>query len=801
MSELLSEERLDELEIPGELPVLPLKEPVVFPQSMTPLAIGQERSLKLVEDVVDGDRLLALVTVENAEPEQPGWDDLHEIGTAAVVHKLIRVPDGTLRILVQGVRRIRLERRVKAKPYLVGEFVEVPDEVEETPEVEALTRNVQMLFGRVIAAVPYLPDELELAAANVDDPNALSYLVASTLRLKTEEKQKLLELTDAGERLREISRILSRELEVVELGSKIQSQVQSEMEKGQREYFLRQQLKAIQEELGEGDAEQAELNELRDRLAALDLPEDVRKAVDRELARLEKLPSASAEYGVIRTYLDWIVTLPWSKTTQDNLDLERARTVLDEDHYDLEKVKERIIEHLAVSKLRNDASGQILCFVGPPGVGKTSLGQSIARTLERKFVRISVGGVRDEAEIRGHRRTYIGAMPGTIIRAIRDAESSNPVMLIDEIDKMGADFRGDPASAMLEVLDPEQNRTFRDHYLDLPYDLSKVLFICTANQLDTIPAPLLDRMDVIPLSGYTDDEKFAIARKYLVPKQLETHGLDPKQVSITDSALKVAAREYTREAGVRNLERRIADLCRKAAREVAEGRTTKIRVDEKRARKWLGPRRFSGEVRKRTSEPGVATGLAVTAVGGDILFIEATAYPGKGRLTVTGQLGEVMQESATAAHSWVRSHAVQLGLDPTWFADHDVHVHIPAGAIPKDGPSAGITMATAIVSLVRGIPVADDLAMTGEITLSGQVLPIGGVREKTLAAQRAGIKRVVLPHENEPELEELPKETRSELDFVLADTLDDVLAAAFDGAVTAKRASPVAADRQAAAPV
>jgi ATP-dependent Lon protease len=660
---------------------------------------------------------------------------------------------------------------------------------------------VQMLFGRVIAAVPYLPDELELAAANVDDPNALSYLVASTLRLKTEEKLNLLELTDAGERLREISRILSRELEVVELGSKIQSQVQSEMEKGQREYFLRQQLKAIQEELGEGDAEQAEVNELRDRLAALDLPEEVRKAVDRELARLEKLPSASAEYGVIRTYLDWVATLPWSKTTQDNLDLERARAVLDEDHYDLEKVKERIIEHLAVSKLRKDASGQILCFVGPPGVGKTSLGHSIARTLERRFVRISVGGVRDEAEIRGHRRTYIGAMPGTIIRAIRDAESSNPVMLIDEIDKMGADFRGDPASAMLEVLDPEQNKTFRDHYLDLPYDLSKVLFICTANQLETIPAPLLDRMDVIHLSGYTDDEKFAIARKYLVPKQLETHGLDVAKVSITDKALKVVSREYTREAGVRNLERRIADLCRKVALEVAEGRQTKIRVDEKRVRKWLGPRRFSGEVRKRTSEPGVATGLAVTAVGGDVLFIEASAYPGKGRLTVTGQLGEVMQESATAAHSWVRSHAVELGLDPTWFADHDVHLHIPAGAIPKDGPSAGITMATAIVSLVRGVSVADDVAMTGEITLTGLVLPIGGVREKALAAQRAGIKRMVIPNENEPDLEELPEETRSELDFVLADTLDDVLAAAFDGAVAAKRTRPVAADRQAASPV
>jgi ATP-dependent Lon protease len=801
VSELFTEERLDEIEVPSELPVLPLKETVVFPQSMTPLAIGQERSVKLVEDAVDGERLLALVTVKNAEAEQPGWDDLYEIGTAAVIHKMIRVPDGTLRILVQGVQRVRLDRRLHHDPYLIGEFAEVPDELADTPEVEALTRNIQALFGRVISSVPYLPDELELAAANVDDPGALSHLVASTLRLKTDEKQRLLELTDVGQRLRELSVILNRELEVVELGSKIQSQVQSEMEKGQREYFLRQQLKAIQDELGEGDAEQAEINELRDRLGELDLPEEVRKAAERELARLEKLPSAAAEYGVIRTYLDWIATLPWNKTTQDNLDLDRARQILDEDHYDLEKVKERIIEHLAVSKLRNDASGQILCFVGPPGVGKTSLGQSIARTLERKFTRISVGGVRDEAEIRGHRRTYIGAMPGTIVRAIRDAESSNPVMLIDEIDKMGADFRGDPASAMLEVLDPEQNKGFRDHYLDLPYDLSKVLFICTANQLETIPAPLLDRMDVIHLSGYTDEEKFGIARKYLVPKQLAEHGLDPEQVAIADKALKLLAREYTREAGVRNLERRIADVCRKAAREVAEGKTTKIRVDEKKVRKWLGPRRFSGEVRKRTSDPGVATGLAVTAVGGDVLFIEATAYPGKGRLTVTGQLGDVMQESATAAHSWARAHADALGLDPAWFEEHDIHVHIPAGAIPKDGPSAGITMATAIVSLARGFPVSEDVAMTGEITLTGQVLPIGGVREKVLAAQRAGITRVVLPHENEPDLEELPKETRDEVEFVLADSLDDVLRAAFDGAAAAPRRGAVAAERQAASAV
>src|SRR6266542_504145 len=656
MAELLAEERQDELTFPATLPVLPLKDTVVFPESVTPLAIGQERSVKLVEDVVSGERTLALVTVKNEDAEHPGWDDLYRIGTAATIHKMIKVPDGTLRILVQGLRRIGLDRPAQDDPYLVGEFVEMPDELEETREVEALTRNVQNLFARVIGLVPYLPEELQIAAANVEDPSALCNLVASTLRLKTEEKQKLLELDDVHARLREISAILNRELEVFELGSKIQSQVQEEMEKGQREFFLRQQLKAIQDELGEGDADQAEVNELRSQFESMDLAEGVRKAADRELGRLEKLPSAAAEYGVIRTYLDWLATLPWDKTTEDNLDLEQARKVLDEDHYDLDKVKERILEYLAVSKLKNDLSGPILCFVGPPGVGKTSLGQSIARTLGRKFVRISVGGVRDEAEIRGHRRTYIGAMPGTIIRALRDAESRNPVFLIDEIDKMGADFRGDPASAMLEVLDPEQNNNFRDHYLDLPFDLSKVLFICTANQLDTIPGPLLDRMDVIHLSGYTEDEKLGIARKYLVPKQFEAHGLTSKNLTISEGALRVVIREYTREAGVRNLERRIADLCRKTAREIAEARSEKIRIDARKARSWLGPRRVPADTRKRTADPGVATGLAYTPVGGDVLFIEATAYPGKGKLTITGQLGEVMQESAQAALSWVRSH-------------------------------------------------------------------------------------------------------------------------------------------------
>jgi ATP-dependent Lon protease len=773
-------------EIPAELPVLPLKETVVFPDSMTPLAIGQERSIALVDDVVGGERLLALVTVRDAEVEAPGWSDLYEIGTAAVVHKMIRVPDGTLRILVQGLRRVRLDEPVTDDPYLVARFEDVPDEAEESRELEALLRNAQGLFGRIIGIAPYLPEELQIAAANIEDASGLSNLVASTLRLKTEEKQLILELADSEERLREISKILNRELEVFELGTKIQSQVQSELEKGQREFFLRQQMKAIQEELGEGDPEQADANELRERLDALELPEDVRKAADRELARLERLPSAAAEYGVIRTYLDWLATLPWGMTTPDDLDLDRARQILDDDHYDLEKVKERIVEHLAVSKLKQDPAGQILCFVGPPGVGKTSLGQSIARTLGRKFARLSVGGVRDEAEIRGHRRTYIGAMPGSIIRALRDAESMNPVLLIDEIDKMGADVRGDPASAMLEVLDPAQNSTFRDHYLDLPFDLSKTLFICTANTVDTIPSALLDRMDVIQLSGYTEEEKLGIAVRYLVPRQISEHGLERDRIEIGEPVLRLLAREYTREAGVRGLERRIGDLCRKAAVQVARGSEEPIDVTEELAREWLGPRRFSAETRRRTADPGVATGLAYTPVGGDVLYIEAQAYAGRGKLTVTGQLGEVMQESAQAALSWVRSHTGELELDERWFSRHDVHLHVPAGAVPKDGPSAGIAMATAIASLVRGTPVADDVAMTGEITLTGQVLPIGGVRDKVLAAQRAGLGRVILPRENEHDLEELPPETRDALRFVLVDSIDEVFEAAFspNGAAT-----------------
>ena len=802
MTDLMEEQiDVDDLELPSQLPLLPLKDTVVFPDSVLPLAIGQARSVRLVEDVVSGNRLIALVASKDRELEQPGWDDLYEIGTAAVVQKMIRVPDGSLRILVQGISRIRLLDRLQDEPYLVGRFVEVDDVYEESPEAQALTQNVQTLFARLIGLVPYLPEELALAAANVDDPSALCHLVASTLRLKTDEKQQLLELDDVEKRLRGVLVILNRELEVAELGSKIQNQVMSEMESSQREYFLRQQLKAIQEELGEGDPEQAEITELRDRANELKLPEDARKAVDRELGRLEKLPAASAEYGVIRTYLEWILSLPWDKESQDNLDLKQARKVLDQDHYDLDKVKERILEYLAVSKLKEgDLSGPILCFVGPPGVGKTSLGQSIARTLGRKFVRISVGGVRDESEIRGHRRTYIGAMPGTIIRALRDAEAKNPVFLIDEIDKMGADWRGDPASAMLEVLDPEQHSTFRDHYLDLPFDLSKVLFICTANQVETIPPPLLDRMDVISLSGYTEEEKLGIAKKYLVPKQLKAHGLTRSKLSFTEKGLRTVIREYTREAGVRQLERQIAAVYRKAARRIAEGQAGKMSADDKLVREWLGPRRFLADVRKRTSEPGVATGLAVTAVGGDVLFIEATAYPGDGRLKVTGQLGEVMQESAQAAHSWVRTHGLELDIDTHWFGQNDVHVHIPAGAVPKDGPSAGITMATAIASIATGKPVSDEVAMTGELTLSGQVLPIGGLRDKALAAQRAGIKKVIFPRENESDLEELPEETREELEFIPVDWIQEVFEVAFDGSLPhVARPSPLTRERKAAA--
>jgi ATP-dependent Lon protease len=770
--------------LPAALPVLPLREIVPFPDTLTPLAVGQPRSVKLVNDVLSGGRMLAMVASRDPELEEPGPDQLYDIGVVGVVARMMRVPDGTIRILVQGTERVRIGDFVAEDPYLVARIEALPDETEASPELEALTRNVQTTFSQIVDQIPYLPEELQLAVANIDDPSALSHLIAGALRIPTQEKQGLLEEVDVARRLRRLSEILARELEVIQLGTKIQSEVQAEIDKGQREYYLREQLKAIQQELGEGDDQQIEINELRERIEAANLPEQARKQADRELARLERLPPAAAEYGVIRTYLEWLVELPWNTETEDNLDIAHAREILDEDHYDLEKIKDRILEYLAVRKLNPDSHGPILCFVGPPGVGKTSLGRSIARALGRKFERISVGGVRDEAEIRGHRRTYIGALPGTIMRALRDAGSRNPVFMIDEIDKMGADFRGDPSSAMLEVLDPAQNNSFRDHYLDLPFDLSEVLFITTANTLDTIPPALGDRMEVIRLSGYTTDEKLHIAKRYLVPRQLAENGLKRGQVSFTDAALRVVIDEYTREAGVRNLEREIGTVCRKIARQIAEGEVDgKASVTAKRARELLGQRRFWAEQRRRTEDPGVATGLAWTPVGGEVLFIEATAMPGSGKLTITGQLGDVMRESAVAALSWVRAHVGRLAPDlpENWFAEHDLHVHVPAGAVPKDGPSAGVAMAVALASLVAGAPVSSDVAMTGEVTLTGQVLPIGGVKEKVLAAERAGIKRVILPERNEGDVAEIPEHERGDLEFVYVDRIDKALEAALEG--------------------
>ncbi len=768
--------------LPDALPVLPMREMVTFPDTLTPLAVGQERSIKLVNDVLGANRMLAMVASRDVENEEPGPDDLYDVGVVGIVARMLKVPDGTIRILVQGAQRVKLGPYVAEEPYLVARIAEQPDALEPSPELEALTRNVQRTFSEIIEQIPYLPEELQMAVANIDDPAALGHLIAGALRISTEEKQALLEQVNVAKRLRHLAKILARELEVVQLGTQIQSQVESEIDKGQREFFLRQQMKAIQDELGEGDEQQAEVNELRERIEAADLPEHARKAADRELSRLEKLPPAAAEHGVIRTYLEWLVELPWAKETEDNLDIGHAREVLDADHYDLEKVKDRILEYLAVRKLKPDSPGPILCFAGPPGVGKTSLGRSIAKALGREFERISVGGVRDEAEIRGHRRTYIGALPGTIIRALRDAGSRNPVFMIDEIDKMGADFRGDPSSAMLEVLDPAQNDSFRDHYLDLEFDLSEVMFIATANVLETIPGPLQDRMETIELAGYTLDEKRHIARRYLVPRQIEANGLKPSQIEITDAALTAIVEEYTREAGVRNLERQIGTVCRKVARDVAEGKLKngKVKISAKRARELLGRRRVFAEQRRRTKDPGVATGLAWTPTGGDVLFIEATAMPGAGKLTITGQLGDVMKESAQAALSYVRGHFNEIapGLEEDWFATHDIHVHVPAGAVPKDGPSAGVAMTVALSSLVSGRPVRNDVAMTGEVTLTGQVLPIGGLKEKSLAAQRAGIKRVIVPERNEGDVTEIPEHERSELEFVYVDEVSKAIEAA-----------------------
>jgi ATP-dependent Lon protease len=777
--------------LPKVLPVLPLKDSVPFPETLTPLAVGQERSIQLVNDVLSGDRMLVMVASKNPELDTPGPDDLYRVGVAGVVARMLKVPDGSLRILVQGGQRVRIQEFVATEPYLAARIEPEPDIVKETPELEALFRNVQTMFLQIIEKSPYLPEELQLAVANLEDPSELAHMIAGALRMKTEERQELLEERDLQKRLRRLSELLARELDVLEIGGRIQSQVQSELEKGQREYFLRQQLKAIQEELGEVDETQAEATELREQIEQADLPEHVRKQAERELQRFERMPPQSAEHGVIRAYLEWIVSLPWNIGTEDKLDLKAARRQLDKDHYDIEKVKDRILEFLAVRKLKPDARSGILCFVGPPGVGKTSLGRSVATAMGRKFERISVGGVRDESEIRGHRRTYVGAMPGTIIRALRDAGSNNPVLMIDEIDKMGSDFRGDPSSAMLEVLDPEQNSTFRDHYLDLPFDLSHVMFITTANELERVPGPLRDRMEVIQLSGYTVEEKLEIAKRYLVPRQVDRNGLTPGKIAFTDEALSLIIEGYTREAGVRNLEREIGAVCRKVAREWAEGRRTrKLTVRPKTVTELLGRRRFFRESKRRTRHPGVATGLAWTPVGGEVLYVEATAFQGDGKMQITGQLGDVMKESAAAAFSWVKGNVQRFGDVPDdWFRTHDVHVHVPAGAIPKDGPSAGVAMATSLTSLITGRLARADTAMTGEITLVGEVLPIGGLKEKALAAQMAGIDRVVAPKLNEPDIDDIPAHLRKKIDFLFVDNLDKALAETLEPGPNGKKAA------------
>ena len=788
----------DAIELPDALPVLPLRETVPFPDALTPLAVGQERSIKLVDDALSGNRLLVMAASIDPEVEAPGPDGLHRVGVVGQIARMMKMPDGSLRLLVQSGPRVRLGRFVTEQPYLVAEIEELPDtRVRETAELAALVRAVQGTFSQIVEEVPDLPEELQIAVANIDDPSALANLIAGALRLKQSEKQELLEEQDVARRLRRLSELLAKELDVAALGSKIQSQVRSEVDRTQREFYLREQLKAIREELGEVDDATAEADELRSRLDAMPLPEEVREAANRELGRLERLPPGAPEHGVIRNYLDWIGSMPWGVRTEDNLDLAHARKVLDSDHSGLEQVKERILEYLAVRSLKPDARGTILCFAGPPGVGKTSLGRSIASSLGREFQRISMGGVRDESEIRGHRRTYIGAMPGTFIRAMRDAGSMNPLLLIDEMDKMGTDFRGDPASAMLEVLDPEQNSTFRDHFLDLPFDLSEVIFVCTANTLDTIPGPLRDRMEIIQLAGYTEEEKIEIASKYLVPRQISRNGLKRSQISFTKAAVRAVVADHTREAGVRNLERVIGSVCRKVARMVAEGKLkSRYSVTPEAVTELLGPARFQADQARRGAGPGVATGLAWTPVGGDILAVEVGAMPGTGRVTVTGQLGDVMKESAQTAISWVRSHLAEVApaAADDWFATHDLHIHVPAGAIPKDGPSAGITIASALSSLVSGRSVRDDTAMTGEITLTGLVLPIGGLKEKALAAQRAGITRVIAPALNRNDITEIPATLRKRVKFIFVEHIDDVLRAALEPGTPAKARSRATAE-------
>ena len=758
-----------------EIPIIP-SDIVLFPHMVTPLMIHEPGLLKLLDDILPEDRMVAVVAVRDPQAEKK---ELFDVGTGAIILKATRIEPDQVRILVQGISRLEIVEIVSKEPYLKARVRVLEDYITHDVEVEALVSNIRILFDKVLELSPQLPGELKTLALNIDEPGALADLVISHLNVSHQEKQDILETLDIKERLQKIHQALTRQVEILELGQKIQAEVRGRMEKAQREYFLREQLKVIRKELGEAEGIEAEIEELREKLAQKKMPDYAREEAEKELRKLSRVHPTSAEYTVIRNYLDWILELPWCESTEDHLDLQRARQILDRDHYDLEKVKKRILEYLAVRKLKPDMKGPILCFVGPPGVGKTSLGRSIAEALGRKFLRISLGGVRDEAEIRGHRRTYVGAMPGRIIQGLRRVGVNNPVFMLDEIDKLGADFRGDPAAALLEVLDPEQNHNFSDHYLEIPFDLSHIIFIATANILDTIPTPLLDRMEVIEIPGYTEEDKLRIAKYYLVPRQLEAHGLRKQQLRFTDRALMEVIRHYTKEAGVRNLEREIGAICRAVAMEFAEGRTEPVKVRLRDVEKFLGPPKFLPEVAERVKVPGVAIGLAWTPVGGEILFIEATKMKGTGRLILTGKLGEVMRESAEAALSFLRSRSGELGLEEDLFQKVDVHIHVPAGAVPKDGPSAGITILAALVSLFTGRTVRHDVAMTGEITLRGLVLPVGGIKEKVLAAKRAGIKEVIIPKLNAKDLLDVPKEAREKLIFHPVSRVEEALPIVF----------------------
>lgn len=758
-----------------ELPILPVKGTVLFPETIIPILVGKKGSLELIEQATSGEGIIGIAALKNQDADPIEVSDILPIGTRAKIVKTVKLPDGNMNVILRGLCRIHLIEFVARTPFFRARVVEIEEETSDEPEIRALEENLKNQAIRAIKLIPTIPDEISVMISSIDRPGYLADLIASNLNVSVPEKYEVLEAISLKERLEKVTILVNRKIEILELGNKIQSQVKGEIDKSQREYYLREQLKAIQRELGEKDDKSLESEELKERLAKKRLPDEVRKVAEKELDRLAKIPPQAAEYIVSRTYLDWILDLPWMEGTEDNLDIGTAEKVLEEDHYDLAKVKKRILEYLAVRKLKQDMKGPILCLVGPPGVGKTSLGRSIARAMGRKFVRISLGGIRDEAEIRGHRRTYVGSLPGRIIQGIKKAQSNNPIFMLDEIDKLGIDFRGDPSSALLEVLDPEQNFSFSDHYLEVPFDLSRVMFIATANLLEPIPPALKDRLEVLELPGYSADEKIHIAKKFLIPKQINEHGLRSDQVTIQEESLQEIIHSYTREAGVRNLEREIATICRGVAREVVEGRQEPAVISPDQLHKYLGPVRFFSEVAGRTMEPGVAIGLAWTPVGGDIIFVEAAKMKGKSNLTLTGKLGDVMKESAQAALGFIRSNAVELGIDEELFEKVDIHIHVPSGAIPKDGPSAGITILTALTSLMTSIPVNPDIAMTGEITLRGTVLPVGGIKEKVLAALRAGIKQVILPEQNRKDLEDIPEHVKKSLTFHFVNTTAEVL--------------------------